>query len=157
MTSNDAATDFKGRKFVITREYKAPRALVFKAWTDPKLLLKWWGPDGFTNPVCEWDPKPGNSIYVVMRGPDGTDFPMGGTFTEVVSPERLVFSCGAMDGNRKLLFEFLHTVLFTEAKGRTTVTVKSVVTMTTPNVGMYIGGYERGMTQSLDRLAMLVE
>jgi uncharacterized protein YndB with AHSA1/START domain len=157
MTSNDAAKDFKGRKFVITREYQAQRELVFRAWTDPKQLVQWWGPDGFTNPVCEWDPKPGKSIYVVMRGPDGTDFPMGGTFSEVVAPERLVFSCGAMDGNRKLLFEFLHTVSFTEAKGRTTVTVKSVVTMTTPNVGMYIGGYEPGMTQSLDRLALLVE
>jgi uncharacterized protein YndB with AHSA1/START domain len=157
MTSNAAAKEYKGRKFVITREYVAPRELVFKAWTDPTLLVKWWGPNGFTNPVCEWDAKPGMAIYVVMRGPDGTDYPMGGKFKEVAAPGRLVFSCGAMDGNRKLLFEFLHTVSFAEAQGRTRVTVSSIVTMTTPDAGRYIGGFKAGMTQSLGRLARLVE
>src|ERR1700678_1388251 len=47
-----------GREFVITREFDAPRELVFKAWTDPKHLAQWWGPRGFTNPVCDWNARP---------------------------------------------------------------------------------------------------
>src|SRR5471030_3335358 len=85
--------DFTGREFVITREFDAPRELVFKAWTDPKHLAQWWGPRGFTNPVCEWDVRPGGKIYDVMRAPNGVDYPMGGEFCEIVPPERLVFSC----------------------------------------------------------------
>src|SRR5277367_3819372 len=70
--------DYEGREFIITREFAAPRKLVFQAWTDPKHLAQWWGPRGFTNPVCEWDVRPGGKIYDVMRGPNGTDYPLGG-------------------------------------------------------------------------------
>ena len=56
----------------ITRVFDAPREVVFKAWTDPQLLAQWWGPKGFTNPVCELDARPGGAIRVHMRGPDGT-------------------------------------------------------------------------------------
>jgi uncharacterized protein YndB with AHSA1/START domain len=157
MTAKKTGEDYNGREFIITREYVAPRDLVFKAWTDPGHLVKWWGPNGFTNPVCEWDARPGKPIYVVMRGPNGTDYPMGGEFLEVVAPERLVFTSGAMDAKKNLLFEFLHTVTLVERKGRTMLTIKSRVTMTTPGAGMYIGGFEAGMSQSLERLASTVE
>jgi len=59
---NKAANDYTERGFVITREFDAPRELVFKAWTDPKHLAQWWGPKGFTNPVCEWDVRPGTNL-----------------------------------------------------------------------------------------------
>jgi uncharacterized protein YndB with AHSA1/START domain len=157
MKRSRKADDFMGREFVITREYDAPRELVFKAWTDPKHLVRWWGPEGFTNPVCEWDARPGKRIYVVMRGPDGTDYPMGGEFREVVAPERLVFTSGAMDEKKRLLFEFLHTVTLAERAGGTLLTVRSTVTMTTPGAGRYIGGFEMGMTQSLVRLGRSVQ
>jgi uncharacterized protein YndB with AHSA1/START domain len=109
-TKNKATEDYLGQEFVITREFDAPRELVFKAWTDAKYLAQWWGPRGFTNPVCEWDARPGKAIRVVMRAPNGTDYPMAGEFREVVAPERLVFTSGALDEKGKLLFEFLHTV-----------------------------------------------
>ncbi len=152
MKTNKAEIDYMGREFVITREYKAPRELVFKAWTDPRHLVHWWGPQGFTNPVCEWDARPGKRIYVVMRGPNGTDYPMGGEFREVVTPERLVFTSGAMDEKKSLLFEFLHTVALTESGRGTKLTLTSVVIRTTPGASRYIGGFEAGMTQSLERL-----
>src|SRR5580658_1247711 len=98
MTSNKAGEDYTGREFTFTREYDAPRELVFRAWTDPRHVAQWWGPGGFTNPVCEWDARPGNAIHVVMRAPDGTEHGMGGEFREVVAPERLVFTAGALDG-----------------------------------------------------------
>lgn len=157
MQKNKTGEDYVGREFTIKRSYDAPRELVFRAWTDPKHLVEWWGPAGFTVPVCDWDPRPGKPIYLVMRGPDGTDFPMGGEFREVVPPGRLVLSCGALDAEKSLLFEFLHVVTFVERKGVTSLTVKSRVTMTKPGSEMYIGGYEPGMTQSLGRLAELVE
>jgi uncharacterized protein YndB with AHSA1/START domain len=148
--------DFLGREFIIEREFDAPRELVFAAWIDPKHLAQWWGPRGFTNPVCEWDARPGGKIYDVMRAPNGVDFPMGGQFLEIAPPERLVFTCGALDEKGKMLFEFKHTALFTELDGKTKLTLRSVVTMTTPDANKYIGGFETGMSLSLERLTDLL-
>src|ERR1700722_7233031 len=77
---------------ILTRLFDAPRDLVFKAWTDPKHLAQWFGPHGFTNPVCEVDLRPGGIWRHVMRGPDGNDYPMISIFQEVLPPERLVFT-----------------------------------------------------------------
>jgi uncharacterized protein YndB with AHSA1/START domain len=150
---NRTAEDWTGREFVITREFAAPRELVFKAWTDPKHLAQWWGPNGFTNPVCEWDARPGGKIYDVMRAPDGVRYPVGGEFLEIIAPERLGFACGALDANDGLLFEFLPTVTFVEAKRKTKLTIQSRITMTTAGANKYIGGFETGMTMSLERLS----
>ena len=76
MTTSLPASD--DHEFVITTIINAPRALVFKAWTDPKQMAQWWGPKGFTNPVCEMDVRPGGAHRIVMRGPDGTDYPIKG-------------------------------------------------------------------------------
>jgi uncharacterized protein YndB with AHSA1/START domain len=152
-----AAKTYAGEKFVITREFDAPRELVFRAWTDPKHLAQWWGPKGFTNPVCEWDARPGQKIHVVMRAPNGTDYPMGGEFREIAPPERLVFTSGALDGQGKMLFEFLHTLTLVELQGKTKLTLRSQVIQTTPGADKYIGGFEAGMTQSLVRLAELLK
>ena len=158
MTSRrTAAKDAGGRTFVITREFDAPRELVFRAWTDPKHLAQWWGPRGFTNPVCEWDARAGGKIHDVMRAPNGSEFPMGGQFVEVTPPEKVVFSCGPLDAAGKLVFELLHTAVFTERNGKTKLTLHSRVTMTTPGADRYIGGFEAGMTQSLERLAAMVK
>jgi uncharacterized protein YndB with AHSA1/START domain len=59
-------------------------------WTDPHHVAQWWGPHGFTNPVCEMDVRPGGALRIVMRAPDGTDYPMTETFREIAAPERLV-------------------------------------------------------------------
>lgn len=116
---NKADEDYAGREFVFTREFEAPRELVFKAGTDPKHLAQCWGPKGFTNPVCECDVRPGAKIYDVMRAPDEADHPMGCEFREIVAPERLVFACGALDEKGKMLFELLHEATFAEEKGKT--------------------------------------
>ena len=152
-TKNQAAADGLGQEFIITREFDAPRELVFQAWTDSKHLAQWWGPKGFSNPVCEWDARPGGKIYDVMRAPNGMEFPMGGEFREIAAPERLVIACGALDEKGKLLFEFLHEVTLVERKGKTKLTLRSRVTMTTAGANKYIGGFKAGMTLSLERLA----
>ena len=72
-----AIKDYLGQEFLITREFDAPRELVFKAWTDPKHLAQWWGPRGFTNPVCEWDLRPARKFMSSCAHPTGTDYPDG--------------------------------------------------------------------------------
>ncbi len=77
---------------VIAGALDAPPATVFDAWTDPALLARWWGPHGFTIPVCTADARPGGRYLIVMRAADGTDYPTTGVYREVVRPERLVFT-----------------------------------------------------------------
>lgn len=84
---------------VLTRTFDAPRPLVFRAWTEPEHLAQWWGPHGFTNPVCEADARPGGALLIHMAFPDGvTVSPMSGTFIEVTPFERIVLSTEAYFG-----------------------------------------------------------
>src|SRR5579871_3749344 len=135
----ETATGPAEREFVIARVFEAPRALVFKAWTDPKHMAQWWGPRGFTNPVCELDVRPGGAWRIVMRGPDGALHPTKGVYREVVEPERLVMTINhselsdewhdLVNPNRdkakgKPGLEGVMTVMFEEFDGRTKLTVR---------------------------------
>jgi uncharacterized protein YndB with AHSA1/START domain len=137
---------------VITRVFDAPRLLVFAAWTDPHHVAQWWGPTGFTNPVCELDVRVGGAIRIHMRGPDGTVYPMTGGYREVSAPARLVFVSAALDAQSQPLFEVLTTVTFVEHGGKTTLTMRAHVLSKTVNADQYLKGMEQGWTQSLDRL-----
>lgn len=156
-TKSKTAPPYLNQEFIITREFDAPRELVWKACTEAQHLARWWGPKGFSAPVCEWDAKPGNRIYVVMRAPDGTDYPMGGRFHEVEPPERLVTTTGPVDEDGNFLFEIRHTMTMVENKGKTKLTMHSKVVKTSPGAERYIGGFEAGMTQSLERLGELLK
>lgn len=81
-----------GSEFVITRFFDAPRDRVFRMWTDPKHMAQWWGPRGFTNPICELNVRPGGSWRIVMRGPDGQEHPAKGVYREIEPPRRLVMT-----------------------------------------------------------------
>ena len=158
MATKAESKNLVGKEFVITREYAAPRELVWLACTDAKHLAQWWGPRGFSAPVCEWDAQPGNKIYVVMRASDGTRYPMGGEFLEVVAPEKLVTLTGALDDKGDLIFEFKHTLTLVEHEGKTKLTMRSrLMKVIAPDAEKYIGGFEAGMTQSLERLTDVVE
>src|SRR5260370_11625858 len=156
MTMKTEAQTQIGQEFIITREFDAPRELVWKACIEAKQVAQWWGPHGFTAPICEWDARPGNKIYVVMRGPDGTDYPMGGKFHEVVPPERLVTTTGALDKKGKPIFEFRHTLTLVERNGKTKLTMHSLLISATAEAEKYVGGFEVGMTQTLERLGELL-
>jgi uncharacterized protein YndB with AHSA1/START domain len=143
-----------GQDLVLTRTLDAPRELVFKAWTDPKHVARWWGPKYFTNPVCELDVRPGGAIRIDMAGPDGTVYPMKGVFHEVVEPERLIMTSSALEeeaGNPLLVC--LTTVTFAEHEGKTKLTLHVVVTKAAPGAEGALAGMEEGWNQSLDRLA----
>ncbi len=139
---------------VLSRVFDAPRDLVFKAWTDPRHVPRWWGPNGFTNPVCELDVRPGGAIRIDMRGPDGVVYPMKGVFHEIVEPERLVFTSSAVEdekGHPQLVVRF--TVTFDEHNGKTKLTVRAVVVTSGPAAAGALAGMEQGWTEMLDRLA----
>src|SRR5580698_105611 len=92
MTTFKSSTLADGRDLTLTRLFDAPRAKVFKAWTDPALLKQWFAPSPWTTPVVEMDVRPGGSSLMVMRGPDGAEFPNRGVYLDVVENERLVFT-----------------------------------------------------------------
>jgi uncharacterized protein YndB with AHSA1/START domain len=142
----------RGEFTVATRVFDAPRKVVFRAWTDRDQLQRWWGPKGFTNPVCEVDVRPGGAIRIDMRAPDGVVYPMTGTFVEIAEPERLVFISAALDQNGEPLFEVLNTVTFEEDAGKTKLTVRASVSKIKPGAARYLAGMEPGWSQSLDRL-----
>jgi len=141
----------------LTRILNAPRALVFKAWTDPKHVAQWWGPGGFTNPVCEVDARPGGEMRIHMRAPDGTIYPMTAIFKEIIEPERIVFQTAALDANGKPMFEVLTTVTLADQSGKTKLTLTAKVVNMTAAAPQYLAGMEAGWTQSLERLAKHVE
>src|SRR6202521_2180055 len=116
---------FAERELSIARVFNAPRELVFKAWTDPKQLAEGWGPKSFTNPVCEVDLKPGGALRIVMRAPDGAEYPMKGVFREILEPERLVFTNIAVDTDGNHLLEGLTKVTFAEHGGKTKLTLQT--------------------------------
>jgi uncharacterized protein YndB with AHSA1/START domain len=142
---------------ILNRLIDAPRALVFKAWTDPQHLARWWGPKDFTAPRCEADARPGGVLRVDMRGPDGTIYPMAATFDEIVAPERIVFTGGAQDANGALLFNIRTTVTLTEQDGKTLVTLDARVLTAGPDAAASLAGARQGWTQSLERLTSLCE
>jgi uncharacterized protein YndB with AHSA1/START domain len=137
---------------VVTRVLDAPRDLVFRVWTEAEQLAKWWGPKGFTNPVCELSLRPGGALRIHMRGPDGVVYPMTGTYREIVAPERLIFLSSALDENDQSLFEVLHTVTFAEEGQKTRLTVRAQLLNATAAAAPYLKGQEEGWAQSLDRL-----
>jgi uncharacterized protein YndB with AHSA1/START domain len=138
-------------EWVFQRVLPAPRARVFAAWTDAKLLAKWWGPNGFTSPRCEIDARPGGKIAIDMRAPDGTTEAMTGTVREVVAPERLVFISSVPDPDGKPI-EILNLVTFVESGGKTTLTLRSRVHRIEPAALKLLNGMNEGWSQSLDRL-----
>jgi len=139
------------QELVLIRVFDAPQEFVFKAWTDPKRVTQWWGPHGFSNPVCELDLRPGGAILIHMRGPDGTIYPMTGVYQEVVEPDRLVFTSAALDDKGHPMFEVLTTVTFAKQDGQTKQTLRARVIKTTAQAAPYLAGMEAGWTQSLER------
>ena len=92
MSAGDKATEaLADRQIVTTRVLAAPRERVFRAWTDPDHLTRWWGPKGFRSTFQEFDMRPGGVWRFVMHGPDGVDYKNESVFVEVVKPERIVF------------------------------------------------------------------
>jgi uncharacterized protein YndB with AHSA1/START domain len=147
------------RVLVITRTFDAPRALVWRAFSDPVHLAQWWGPKGYTNPVCELDFRVGGHWHNVMRGPDGKDLPTDVTFIEIVEPERIVYrnapAKGEVWGDNPPP-SFVRVITFTEGEGRTTLTMRAEFDSPENKDAVLRRGWINGTNSSFDKLADLL-
>src|SRR5215469_1148725 len=136
------------RELTIDKTYDAPIDMVWKAWTDQELAAQWWGPQGFTAPICELDPKVGGKINIVMEDSaglirKGSKYPMIGEFKEIDELKKIVFTSEALINNKPIL-ENLVRVTFDEVDGKTKMNVHIVVTKATPEAEMPLKGMEMG-------------
>ena len=119
----DAAALSAERELVITRIFAAPRRLVFKMWTEPEHLVRWWGPRGFKTISGRMDVRPGGAWSRLMRTPDGSVIRKHGVYREIVAPERLVLTYVTDDAADNPGPETLVTVTFTDLGGKTRLTL----------------------------------
>jgi uncharacterized protein YndB with AHSA1/START domain len=105
------------RELMLTRLIDAPREKVYRAWTDPHLLKRWFAPLPYTTPVAELDVRPGGSAFIVMRGPDGKDLPNHGVYLEVVPDQRLVSTDAFVKAWEPSEKPFMTLILTFEAEG----------------------------------------
>jgi uncharacterized protein YndB with AHSA1/START domain len=152
-SSLDLQTD--PRSIIGIREFDAPRELVFEAWTDPKHLSQWWGPNGFSTTTSSFDFRPGGIWRFVMHGPDGRDYQNRVTFDEIVPPERIVYRHGGGEDVEPVQFQ--QTVIFEDIDGRTRLTWRGVFP-TAVERDRVIKEYhaDTGLTQTMARLAEFV-
>ncbi|HEX4852082.1 MAG TPA: SRPBCC domain-containing protein, partial [Puia sp.] len=109
-------------------------------------------------PICEIDAQPGGLLFVNMTAPDGTAYPTRGIIHEISAPERLVFTTTAFEDEiGRPLLEVLNTVSFADLKGKTKLTLHAVVVKASPEIKFAVDGMNEGWSQSLDRLASLLE
>lgn len=168
MTKNNSSkitTEPEKQEIIITRKFDAPRELVWKAWSDPESIKRWWGPKGFTSPVARIDFREGGTSLVCMRSPEGQDFWSTGFYREIVEPERIVSTDSFSDAEGNVVpasyygmsgdwpLELLVTVTFVEYEGKTKMTLQ--------HVGIPEGenrdSAKAGWNESFDKLAEYLE
>jgi uncharacterized protein YndB with AHSA1/START domain len=140
-------------EIVITRLFDALPEVVFEAWTSPEQLAQWWGPEGFTNPVCEIDVRVGGAWRIVMRAPNGAMYPCRGVYLEIIAPERLVFTNIAVDDEGAPVLDGRTTVTFEGEDGMTKLTLRTRAVALVPGAVEKLAGMNTGWSMSLDRLA----
>jgi len=160
-TQTDSSIESTAEELVITRVFDAPLELVFKAWTEPERLMRWWGPNGFTTPSFTVDLRVGGVLQYCMRAPDGQDYWGIGVYREIVPPTRIVYTdsfadpegdpvppshYGMSDDHPE---ETLVTVTFLERDERTSVTLRHTI----PESSEARGGAQQGWSEMLERLA----
>jgi uncharacterized protein YndB with AHSA1/START domain len=144
------------REIVMTRDFAAPRRLVFDAFTKPELVKQWLlGPPGWSMPVCEIDLKVGGRYrYVWRQDSDGSEMGMGGVYREIVPQERVV--CTEVFDEAWYPGEAVGTLILSEQGGRTTVTQTVLYQSREARDAVLKSGMEQGVAASYDRLAELM-
>ena len=145
------------QELVVTREFNAPRELVFKAFTNPKLLIQWLGPRGLTMRLETFEPRNGGSWRYIHADQDGNEYGFHGVFHEIAAPERIIQTF-EFEGLPEKGHVTLETARFEALPGdRTKVTLQSVFQSVADRDGMVQSGMERGVNDSHERLDELLE
>lgn len=148
-TSDSATTEPANRVLVIERIFDAPRELVFKAWTDPEHLVRWYGPRGFTLPSCKLDLRLGGNWRCCMLSAEGAEHWVQGTFREIVEPERLAFTWAHENANGTLNHETLVTVTLVDLGDKTKLILRQAIFES----ASARDEHQHGWTSSMERLA----
>lgn len=158
--ANIDATSTAGSEIVITRVFDAPRGQVWKAWTDPGQLMRWWAPKDCTTTFCKVDLRPGGKFHYCMRIPDGREIWGIGIYREIVAPALLVYTDSFADAQGNPVppahygmsashpAEALVTINFEEHEGKTRLTLRHTIPVSVEERK----GTEQGWSEMLDRL-----
>jgi uncharacterized protein YndB with AHSA1/START domain len=154
MTKHTLIAEPGSQMITLTREFNAPRELVFKAMTDPNLVTQWWGFRNTTTTIDKLEAKAGGVWRFVDRDADGNEFAFRGVYHDVTRPERLVytFEFEGMPGH-----VLLETILLEERDGKTFVTDSSVFQSVEARDGMLEAGLESGAAESWSMMDELLE
>jgi uncharacterized protein YndB with AHSA1/START domain len=143
---------------VVTREFNAPRALVWETMSKPELLKRWlFGPPGWEMTVCEDSQRVGGTFCWEWRGPDGAGMVMSGVYREITPPERCVrtetfeFGCGPQMGEQTA------TLVLTEKGDKTALTLTVLYPSKEARDGALASGMEKGMAAGYDRLDEILQ
>jgi uncharacterized protein YndB with AHSA1/START domain len=134
-------------EIVITRDFDAPRAVVFDAWTKAEHVAHWWDPSRARLAVCEIDLRPNGAFRFVNSGPDGMKHPFAGIYRDVQPPARLVFTTPSPSGG-----ESVGTLVFSERDGRTTLTMTIACASRADRDALLKMRIDVGTTRTLDNL-----
>jgi uncharacterized protein YndB with AHSA1/START domain len=132
-----------GLELAITRVFDAPRSLVFRVWSSPEHLMRWWGPKDFACTLAKTDFRPGGAWRTSIRSPEGTDYGASGVYREIDEPERLVFTFAWDDSDETLV-----TVTFQDHGGQTKLTFRQTPFDTVDSRD----SHREGWGECLDRL-----
>ena len=154
-TNAASQQEIEERTLVISRVLDAPRELVYKAWTQPEHLARWWGPRGFAVISYKTDVRVGGSYRFGMRSPENTEHWAHGIYREVAPPERLVltFSWEHADGSPK--HETIMTMTFAEQGEKTKLTLKQTQFESVTSRDMHRGGWNSTLDMLGEYLAKL--
>jgi uncharacterized protein YndB with AHSA1/START domain len=152
-------------EFVITREFNAPRELLFTVWTEAKHLEKWWGPAGMQVSIDKLELKPGGTFHYCMKTPDGHTMWGKFVYREITTPEKIVFVVSFSDAQEGYSrhpmsdtwpLEVLSTVIFTEQDGKTTLTMTGTpINATNEEIKTFVdnfAGMEQGWSGTMAQL-----
>src|SRR6202171_6850160 len=145
------------QEILITREFDAPRVLVFKACTTPTLIPQWWGPRSLSTEVDQMDVRPGGQWRFLNRDALGNAYAFHGVYHEVLAPE-LIIGTFEFEGLPEKGHVSLETLKFEELPGgRTRLTSQAVFQSVADRDGMLQSGVEEGATDTYERLADLLK
>jgi uncharacterized protein YndB with AHSA1/START domain len=145
------------QEVLITREFDAPKELVFRAFTDPVLYVKWLGPKGYSMKLEKFEPRSGGSWRYIHKNPEGIAFGFHGVYHEVRAPD-LMIDTFEFEGLPEKGHVSLEVLRLEEISGnRTRLTIHSVFLSVADRDGMVSSGMEEGLNDSMDRLTELLE
>ena len=142
------------QELVSTVVIDAPRELVYRAYTDPKLFAQWWGPRRYQNNIEKFDMRRGGEWRVIQRGEDGSEHPFRGVTHEAVAPERI---CQTFEYEPLAGHVALQTATFEELGNKTRIVAQIVFQSVMDRDGMVASGMQSGADESMERLQELLD